>query len=889
MHTRQFVSVNPRNAPLLAHLERGGTVLTPGRRAARHLRRLYDAVQLAAGRKAWPTADVMPLAAWMAARWAEVAAADPTLPALLDEGQAIWPWRGRVNAGAAGSLLAAHDLAGAARNAWIALGRYAGALDLLDLQPMTRDQRMFQGWARQVEADLGARGWLDPGWLEVALAAQAHRLGRGRDLLLAGFSRRAPTLDRLLESLSRGGLSIELATEPKASASRYVYAASEPEDELRAIANWLRVRLLEDSASSLAVIVPDLPSRRDVLERILESTLQPELELPGAQERDRVFDLAGGPPLAGLGVADAALSCLAASGGAVDAPLISRLLQSRYVSSGDSIANRTRLELRLRDAGVARWPVAALASFARQAACPGLAGALEAVAACRGAPRQRGVEQWAQGFGEVLVAWRWPGDEALTSDEYQAAQALRDRLSEFAALARTAPRMDYATALAEFGRLVQGPYQPERGDPRVLIFDRLEALGAGFDGLWVAGLGAATWPRAASPDPFIPVWIQERLGMPGATGPGCLADALATTEAWLRSAPEVVFSWPARQDDSRVEKSRILPSDLAALAVTEREPGQAMALFAVGCAEALGDDSAPPLHPSDARGGSRILELQSQCPFRAFAELRLGARALEQPRAGADARSRGAVLHRVLDLLWGALGNRAGLDQADAVLQALVERCIERGLSERLPAGLGRQRWELEKSWQRAAVTRELELERERGDFEVIAREDPIYEQLAGVPLKVIPDRADRLPDGSILLIDYKTGEPKIGHWQGVRPEQPQLPLYAILWGEEVAGIAFAAVSARRAHYLGVGRSADLLPGLKAADAFDVDGGKQAGCSWEELRRGWRGTLTALANAHLAGEAAVSPKAPSTCRYCHLSTLCRVSGQLPEAQESDGG
>ena len=889
MHTRQSVSVNPRNAPLLGHLGRGGTVLTPGRREARHLRRLYDAAQLAARRKAWPTADVMPLAAWMATRWAEVAAADPTLPTLLDEGQAIWPWRGRVDAGAAGSLLAAHDLAGAARNAWVALGRYAGTLDLLDLQAITRDQRMFLRWARQVEADLASRGWLDPGLLEGALATQAQRLGRGRDLLLAGFGRRAPALDRLLESLSRGGLSVELANEPRASTGGHVYAASEPEDELQAIAHWLRVRLLEDPASSLAVIVPDLSSRRDVLERILESALQPELELPGAQERDRVFDLAGGPPLAGLGVVDAALSCLEAAGSAVDAPVISRLLLSRYISTGDSDAHRTRLELRLRDTGVARWPAAALASFARQAACPGLASALEAVAACREAPRQRSVEQWAQGFGNVLLGWRWPGDEALTSDEYQAAQALRDRLSEFAALARTAPPMDYATTLAEFGRLAQGPYQPERGDPGVLVFDRLEPLGAGFDGLWVAGLGAPAWPRAASPDPFIPVWVQERLGMPGATGPSCLAEAVATTEAWLNSAPEVVFSWSVLQDDARVERSRILPCDLTALAVTGREPGQAMSLFAVGCAEPVGDDLAPPLDPPDARGGSRIFELQSQCPFRAFAELRLGARPLEQPQAGVDARRRGAVLHRGLDLLWGALGNRAGLDQADAALQALVDQCIERALSERLPASLGRQLWELERSWQRAAITRELELEREREDFEVIAREDPIYEQLAGVPLKVIPDRADRLPDGGILLIDYKTGEPKIGHWQGARPEQPQLPLYAILRGEGVVGIAFAAVSAQRAHYLGVGRSADLLPGLKAAEAFHADGGKQAGYSWEDLRRGWTGTLTALANAHLSGEAAVSPKAPSTCRYCHLSTLCRVSGQLPQAEESEVG
>ena len=877
-----------RNAPLLAHLARGGTVLTSGGRDARLLRRLYDAAQLAAGREVWPTADVQPLAAWMAARWAELAVEDPALPVLLDETQAVWPWRARVEAAAAGTLLATHDLASAARSAWASLRRHAGSVQMLERQAATRDQRMFRDWAAHVERDFVERGWLDPGLMELALASQAGRLECTRELLLAGFSRHAPSLDTLLKALTRAGITVTVA--PAHAGERgCLYTATDPQDELQALANWLLVRLRKDPAASLAAIIPDLSSRREEVERVLEAALQPELELPGAQQRDRVFDLAGGSPLAGLGLADAALCCLEACGARLDTRLIGGLLTSRYVDTGDGVAASTRLDLRLRNTGIAQWPHDALAAFARQESCAGFAQALQAGVTCSIAPQRRDAARWAQVFGEVLAAWRWPGAEPLASDEYQAAQALRDRLTQFAALARTAPPMEFDAALAEFSRLMQGPHQPERGEPAVYVFDRLEPPGLDFDALWVAGLGAAAWPRAASPDPFIPVTVQERLGMPGASAAACLAEAITTTAAWLGSAAEVAFSWPQRQDDAAVDKSRVLPLDLSPLTGVQQNPGQAAAAFGAGGCEELTDDPAPALDPALARGGSRLFELQSQCPFRAFAELRLGARPLELPQAGVDARQRGAVLHRVLEHAWGALAGRAGLEQDDASLEALVLRAVERALSERLPAGVGRRSWELEREWQCAAALAELRLERERGDFQVMARESPLTMELAGLPLRVVPDRADLLPDGSIVLIDYKTGDPRISQWQGARPEQPQLPLYATLLGDRVCAVAFAAVAAQQANFIGLGRDSSLLPGLKPAEKFCADGGKQAGLSWEAVRHGWADALTALAAAHLAGDAAVNPKSTDSCRYCHLGTLCRVSRESPQAEEGEDG
>ena len=45
--------------------------------------------------------------------------------------------------------------------------------------------------------------------------------------------------------------------------------------------DWVRTRIDGQPEGLHALIVPDLAARRGVIQRALEATLQPELELPG--------------------------------------------------------------------------------------------------------------------------------------------------------------------------------------------------------------------------------------------------------------------------------------------------------------------------------------------------------------------------------------------------------------------------------------------------------------------------------------------------------------------------------------------------------------------------------------------------------------------------------
>ena len=82
-------------------------------------------------------------------------------------------------------------------------------------------------------------------------------------------------------------------------------------------------------------------------------------------------------------------------------------------------------------------------------------------------------------------------------------------------------------------------------------------------------------------------------------------------------------------------------------------------------------------------------------------------------------------------------------------------------------------------------------------------------------------DRVDRLDDGSLAVIDYKTGaDAEPDAWLGERPRLPQLPLYAEALGmDQVSAVAFGRVRTGDTGYCGLARDSTLFPGLKSPAA----------------------------------------------------------------------
>lgn len=877
--------MNP-NDRCIGHLESGGLVLAPDLRQARILRRLHDRAQAAAGRSVWPTAQVLPLDAWLALSWQRASYDRPDLPAILSPAALRWLWWRQVERDAP-QLLDPADLGTRARASWLKLRAHGADLAAVERWPLTRDQQAFLGWAGHVERELRERGSCDASDLARLLVEWNVLPAPGPPILLAGFRREAPADTSLFAALAATGHTVERLAAGETTGQCRRHRAADPDAERLAMCAWLVARVAERPAGLHAVIVQNLDANRGALERSLASTLQPRLELPAGRDIDRVFDLAGGHPLQAQPVVDTALTAIACAAGSVAWAEASRLLLSTHLADASAERGpRVVTDLAMREGrGPVRLHATHLAAAAARAGAMGFAAALQRATVALEGPRRRGAGDWAEAFGAALAAWQWPGT-TLGSREFQAARRFRELLRELASLAAMAPALDAGQALAELRRLAAAPFQPESGEPAVFVLDACEDPGVQLDSLWISGLSASAWPRPVSVDPLLPIEIQRSLGMPHATPEDCVADARAVMARWRLRAGDLVLSWPQVENDTEADASPLLPADALDLALPSASPTRERLAFEARRLEPIEERPLPALPNRRAPGGARLLELQAACPFRAFAELRLAATPLEEPRAGFDRRLRGIALHRALQEVWSGLGDRAALAALDEPGRAArIASAVDAALAAATPAETGECTIAVERDWQQQAIAHLLELDLARPPFTVVETERTLELAIGDLELRLRVDRVDRAGD-ELVVIDYKTGATRASAWRGARMDAPQLPLYAVLHPDRPTGVAFAAVGASRAKYVGVSRSGEAIPGVKPAEKFALTEDEEKGFDWLAIAAHWRAWLDRLAADFGAGRTEVDPKlGADTCRLCHLGALCRVETVAPGADE----
>src|SRR6266850_1479909 len=471
--------------------------------------------------------------------------------------------------------------------------------------------------------------------------------------------------------------------------------------------------------------------------------------------------------------------------------------------------------------------------------------------------------EWARHFSALLDAAGFPGERTLDSDEFQTRAKWHEMLGELAKLERIADKMSFNSAFATLNRLCADTlFQPETPDAPIQILGVLEAQGQRFDCLWVAGLTDVTWPRDAHPNPFIPLALQKKAGIPQASAETSLAYDRRITDEWKAAAAEVVFSHPTKDEDRDLAPPPLTAAIAEAPIAVPDYPRYRDLVFAARKLETFEDWRAPRVTAGKQRGGTRVLADQAMCPFRAFARWRLGAEEMEEPSSGLDARDRGKLMHALMREIWTRVRSHSNLDKdlSTVIAQAAATAVKEMGLEGRF-AELERERLaRLAREW--------LEVESKRAPFEVLHLEEERELSVAGMQFKSRIDRMDKLLDekGGHVLIDYKTGgmmNPR--HWQGPRPDDPQLPLYAVAAPQELAAVAFAKLRAGEMRFMGWSRAEHLLPKVEIYR------------DWPKLLAQWKADAEALGSAFVAGDAHVDPQeALKTCRRCDLQTLCRV-------------
>lgn len=767
-----------------------------------------------------------------------------------------------------GELLEVPQTAARAMEAW-RLAHAWRIAPVLEKFAGTDDTRAFAEWARSHARRCRASGFVDSATLPDVIGA---RLARKPELLVSYAFDIVPP--QSADFLSGAGVRTLSCAAERRSSTLYRASFASFGEELESAASWARAKL-EAGLSRVGVVVPDLQLRRAQVVRVFSRTLRPNYCLPGAARAAMPFNVSLGEPLAQVPVVAGALALLDFSLRDADFENVSRLLRSPFLGGAEiEMAARARLDANLRRKADSTLSLPKLISLIEGS--PDLRRRLEAVFALK--PATQSPHDWARHCTAVLQAAGYPGERVLDSAEFQAHARFNALLGEFARLGRVVERFSAGEALTRLRRLcAETLFQPEAPVAPVQVLGLLESAGLEFDALWVSGLTDDAWPLAARPNPFLPIALQKKAGIPEASAETSLALDRRFTAGWAGAANEVVFSWPRKDGDRELVASPLVAAGAEQSPKFSVYPRFRDAVFAQRALRERRDETGPAVPHKEVHGGTRVLADQAACPFRAFAHWRLRAEALAAPEPGPDAMERGQLLHALMAGIWRDLRSSAALS---GDVEPVLDKAARNAVKE---AGLEGPFAELEITRLRKLAGEWLAVERERDPFEVIHTEQKRQLDIRGLALSGRIDRMDRLlggaPAGAHVLIDYKTGSRVTPNdWIGPRPDDPQLPLYAVTAQEEVSAVAFARLRTGNMKFFGFSRHEGAIPGVKAA------------LDWPALVADWKTELERLAGEFAGGHAAVDPKRGlNTCRNCDVQTLCRVHERLSALTEDEEG
>ena len=298
-----------------------------------------------------------------------------------------------------------------------------------------------------------------------------------------------------------------------------------------------------------------------------------------------------------------------------------------------------------------------------------------------------------------------------------------------------------------FGRDVVRP--PYGGHPRVSIYGLLEARMQQADLIICGGLNEGTWPQIAQPDPWLAPAIRRHLGLATLDrNIGLSAHDLSTA----LGAKDVMLTRSKRDRSGPTVASRFLLRIKALL-------GEQLAFETPTLAGLIDQpskrvDFAKRPKPSPS-AEQRLVDLSvtdfdqlKSDPYSFYAKRILGLKSLEPVDAEPSYAWRGTLVHDVLEKWFIE-------DQCDP--DRLIERAASLLNNQMLDPTM-RALWQPRMAEGLRWIANETQrLQEDEGRKLLVAERSGTIE-LSGVAIKGRADRIDQLADGTLAIIDYKTG-----------------------------------------------------------------------------------------------------------------------------------
>ena len=870
-----------------AWLREGGQVVTASDRATRALAAAFHRGHQAEGLAAWPAPNILDWKSFASTAW-EQRTAGPRLLLNPAQEEALWVEIAGTDRSLATLLEGPrHRLAALAMEAHELLCTYVPKLLRTSVRvAWQQDAAAFSGWLTAFDEACRTESLISPSRLPHELIPLLKADPEKRPpLLLAGFDRILPIQRSLFDAWGEW----HEAAKGEPADEIYFHEAADFSAELTASAIWCGRKLMNQPDARLLVVTQATSTRRGEIERAFLRHTGPSFE----------FSL--GIPLSQVALARAAHLLLRWLDGPLDEQELDWLLSTGYAAaySQESAALQSYMRA-LRGFGLERtqWT---LAAFLGERCASELLPAQwrERVTAAQRllagfARRAQSPLDWAELVPRLLEELHFASARSLVSIEYQAIRRWQQAVESCGSLGFDGCRISWKDFLSQLGRaLDETLFAPESRNAPIQIAGPAESAGLTADAVWFLGADEDAWPANGTTHPLLPIEVQREARMPHATPQLDWELAEAITRRILASAQEAHFSYAEQNETAETRPSRLivqLAGEACVLPPDLKAPDAPAPLTV-----SFEDRSRIPFPPGKVKGGSNVLTAQSQCPFKAFATARLNAQGWMPAEAGLTAKQRGNLLHAVLHSIWAGKpegirshADLASLTDLEAFVAGHVQRALARELRPHQRELMPRSYLELEELRLTKLVTEWLKYEASRVPFEVADTEVNRTVALAGLTLDLRLDRVDRLKDGSLLVIDYKSGYVSPNAWELPRPEDVQLPLYAGFAldreQERLGGLVFAKVRAGDLEFAGrvFDPAATLSAGLNARSSLAKNE-----LTLDQLLE-WRECIEHLAIDFIDGKAEVNPRETvKTCERCGLQTLCRIQEREAQLENED--
>ncbi len=454
-----------------------------------------------------------------------------------------------------------------------------------------------------------------------------------------------------------------------------------------------------------------------------------------------------------------------------------------------------------------------------------------------------------------------------------AAGFARDLADSAADLGTIAPR--HYPALLD-ALMVGVPVREDVGThPRLSILGPLEARLQHADLMIVGGLNEDTWPPRIQADPWMSRPMRTSFGLPL---PEQRVGHTAHDFAHLFCAPRVALTRSEKVEGTPTVPSRWLLRLETVMAASGLTPLDGPSHY-LDWADRLDQPTAfvpgerpapcPPVEARPTKLSVTRIETWMRDPYAIYAQFILGLRALDPLDAEPGAADYGQLVHKALELFIKRHPDALPEDARGALL-ACGHEVFEQDIARPAVWAFWWPRFERLTDWvvaqeaARRADVRESHVEAEGtltvGEFTLTAK----------------ADRIDLLHDGSLAILDYKTGAPP-SQKEVAAGYAPQLPLEACI--AQAGG--FARIPARPVSKLlywhlsgnaegGAEKTAGADPGMLATEALD----------------GLRGLIAAFNRPETPYEARPHPgKAPRYSDYLHLARVKEWSAGGGEGDE----